>query len=156
MFRLSKLTDYGTVILSYMATAPERTCSAADAAEAVGISAATASKVLKLLARHALLQSTRGSRGGYLLARSPENISVAEVVEAMEGPIGITECSAASGLCVREGGCRVRDNWQQLNQVIRQTLGGVSLADMVRSDMEPVVKRIRPRWLGAAAAGPPR
>lgn len=145
MFRLGKLTDYGTVILSYMATTPRRTCSAADAAEAVGIGVATASKVLKRLARHELLHSTRGSRGGYLLARSPENISMAEVVEAMEGPIGITECSGATGYCAREEGCRVRDNWRRVNQVIRQTLVGVSLADMTRSDIGAVMSRLPPR-----------
>ncbi|CAG4882467.1 Iron-sulfur cluster regulator IscR [Georgfuchsia toluolica] len=133
MLRLSKLTDYSTVILSYMAKKPEDIYSVARMAAALGIAAPSASKILKILARRGLVQSRRGTNGGYLLARPPEQISIAEVIDAMEGPLGVTECVVGKDLCAREAGCSIRNNWRQLNNVIRQTLDGVTLADMNRS-----------------------
>lgn len=130
MLRLNKLTDYSTVIMSYMARKPGDIYSVAQTATALGITAPTASKILKRLARRGLVQSLRGAKGGYLLARSPEQISIAEVIDAMEGPLSVTECVVAKDLCAREASCSIRNNWRQLNQVIRQTLDQVSLADM--------------------------
>ena len=132
MLRISKLTDYGTVMLSFMAQNPGKAYNTAELAHALGVSSTTASKVMKQLARHQLVQSLRGARGGYLLARLPGDISVAEVIEAMEGPIGITECVLDAGLCARENVCRARNNWQRLGMQVRQTLDKVSLADMAR------------------------
>ena len=137
MLRLSKLTDYGTAILSFMARNPEQSYSAAEVAQTVGVGVSTASNILKMVARKDLVQSIRGTHGGYRLARAPDEISLAEVVEAMEGPIGITECGRRAGLCAREDGCRVRGNWQRLGLAIRRTLDGVSLADMARPEMDP-------------------
>src|SRR6266581_3329886 len=108
MLRLSKLTDYGTVIMSYMARRPAGVHSAAQIAGALGVTLPTTGKVLKMLARHELLQSVRGAQGGYRLARAPERISIAEVIDALEGPFGVTECSVVVGLCAQEGGCPVR------------------------------------------------
>lgn len=139
MFRLSKLADYGTVMLSFMAQQPDRTCSAAELAAEIGIGVATASKVLKLLAKQDLVQSLRGTRGGYLLARSPETISLGEVIEALDGPINVTECGAGAGVCSNESECRVRGNWRRLGRVIQQTLSGVSVADFARPDYRPIV-----------------
>lgn len=138
MLRLSKLTDYSTVIMFYMARQPDRVCSAAEAATAVGLTVPTASKILKLLARRGLLVSRRGANGGYILARPPEQISVAQVVEAMEGRFGMTECSAENGFCPQEAACMAREPWQYINRVIRRTLERVTLADMTANGFQPV------------------
>jgi FeS assembly SUF system regulator len=130
MLRLSKMTDYSTVIMSHMAKRPWDVYSAAELAAAVGVAATTASKILKTLARHELLTSVRGAKGGYMLARPPEQISIADVIAAMEGSVALTECSVHLGLCPQEVRCPSRNNWQRLNQMVRSILTGVTLADM--------------------------
>ena len=137
MLRLSKLADYGTVMLSFMARQPERTYSASELADEVGIGMPTASKVLKQLARGSLVQSLRGTHGGYLLARRPEAIALTEVIEALDGPISVTECGIGTGVCRSETSCRLRGNWRRLGRVIRQTLSEVSVADFARNDFRP-------------------
>jgi FeS assembly SUF system regulator len=144
MIRLSKLADYGTVLLSYMARQPEQTRSAAELAAEIGIGIPTASKILKLLARQQLVQSVRGIHGGYLLAREPESISIAEVIEALDGPINVTECGAGAGVCARESECSVKGNWRRLGSVIQQTLSDVSVADFARPDFRPASAAIQP------------
>lgn len=138
MLRLSKLTDYGTVIMTHLARNPGRICSAAEVAAAIGVAVPTTSKILKRLARHHLLQSLRGANGGYLLARAPEQISIAQVIDAMEGPAGMTECSVAAGLCAQERLCAIRANWQSINGVVFRALDGVTLADMA----QPVLRQV--------------
>ncbi len=132
MLRLSKMTDYGTVIMSRMAARPSDVFSAAELAAAAGLTATTASKILKTLARHALLKSVRGSKGGYRLALPPERISVADVIAAMEGAVAVTECGAEGSHCPQEACCPSRDNWQRLNAMVRSMLSGVTLSDMAR------------------------
>lgn len=138
MLRLSKLTDYGTVIMTHMARQPACVYSAAEVAIAIGVTVPTASKILKTLARANLLQSLRGTHGGYLLSRPPDEISIAEVIDAMEGPVGVTECSATVGLCAQEGSCSLRANWQHVNQVIRKVLSDLTLADMAQPVFQPM------------------
>ena len=138
MLRLSKLTDYGTVIMTHLARNPGRIHSASEVAAAIGVAVPTASKILKMLARHHLLQSLRGANGGYLLARPPEQISIAQVIDAMEGPVGVTECSIAAGLCAQEGLCAIRANWQSINRVLFTALNGVTLADMAQPVLHTV------------------
>ena len=93
----------------------------------------TVSKILKALARSSLLISHRGITGGYSLARAPEQISIAEVIGALEGPLALTECSSsAPGLCDLEAVCPVRSNWRRINDVVRGALAQLSLADMSR------------------------
>lgn len=138
MLRLSKLTDYGTVIMTHLARHPDRICSASEVAAVIGVTVPTASKILKTLARHHLLLSLRGANGGYRLARPPEQISIAQVIDAMEGPVGMTECSVAAGLCAQEGSCAIRTNWQTINRVLFTVLNGVTLADMAQPVSYPV------------------
>lgn len=146
MLRLSKLSDYATVIMARMARDPERYFSTADMAEAVGIAAPTVSKLLKLLTRGGLLVSQRGARGGYVLARPPRDISLAQVIDAVEGPLGITECGVEAGLCSHEEGCQVRRNWQRVNRVIRDALEGINLGDFAQPAFRPVdLRAIRSR-----------
>ncbi|MCD6674094.1 MAG: SUF system Fe-S cluster assembly regulator [Burkholderiaceae bacterium] len=132
MLRINRLTDYGTLALTYLASHPDRLHSASDVAAELGLGVPTVSKVLKALGRHDLVRSIRGLRGGYSLSRSPESISVADIVDALEDqPFGLTECSASAGLCGFERSCRIRSNWQRINRIVRRTLESVTLADMM-------------------------
>ena len=132
MLRVSKLTDYATEVMAALAAAPARVHSAQELAERVRLELPTVSKLLKQLAGARLIESFRGVNGGYRLARDPEQISIADIVIAMEGPIGMTQCSAQSGLCDHESHCGVRVNWQRINDAIAGALAGVSLADMLK------------------------
>lgn len=131
MLRVSKLSDYATVLLGHLAEAPERVRPATELAELARLELPTVSKVLKLLGSAGLVESYRGVAGGYRLARPPGTISVAEIVEAIDGPIGITECSIHAGLCSHEPHCGVRRPWRQISQVIVRALREMSLADMI-------------------------
>jgi FeS assembly SUF system regulator len=147
MLRLSKLTDYSTVAMAHFARHPDRIHAAAELAAAIGVAMPTASKILKMLARANLLRSVRGAKGGYVLSRPPGEISIAEVIEAMEGAIGVTECSAMPGLCAQEGSCSIRGNWQRINRVIRDALGQMTLAELAQPAFKPVnlnARRARP------------
>jgi FeS assembly SUF system regulator len=134
MLRISKLTDYGTVVLAHLAGETDRVCSAADVAQATGIAVPTVSKLLKSLARSELVVSTRGANGGYRLARAPEDISAASVIDALEGPVSITECSATDSHCDYESVCNVGNAWQRINVAIRRALEDVSLVDLQRAN----------------------
>ncbi len=134
MLRISKLTDYGTVLLAHLATHQTSVLSAADIAAATGIALPTASKLLKSLARAELVSSTRGANGGYRLSRPPQDISAAAVIDALEGPVSITECSATDGDCEHESVCSVGNAWQRINVAIRRALEDVTLNDLVRAN----------------------
>ncbi len=138
MLKMSKLADYGTLILTTMADQPEQVQNAAEVAIAIRVPLPTVSKILKRLAREGLVISLRGARGGYMLARPPAQISVAQIISAMDGPIGLTECSIASGLCMQESGCAVRANWQRVNRVVLQALEKITLEQMIEPVAEPV------------------
>lgn len=133
MLRVSKLTDYATEVMAVLAAAPARVHNAQELAERARLEAPTVSKLLKQLAQAGLVESFRGVNGGYRLARAPVQISIADIVTAMEGPIGMTECSAQAGLCDHETHCGVRVNWQRINDAIAGALAGVSLADMLKT-----------------------
>ena len=134
MLRISKLTDYGTVVLAHLAGDPETVCSAADVSTATGIAPPTVSKLLKSLARADLVSSTRGANGGYQLTRKPGEISAADVIDALEGPVSITECSASDSHCDFEHVCSVGSSWKRINVAIRHALEDVSLIDLLRAN----------------------
>jgi FeS assembly SUF system regulator len=134
VLRISKLTDYGTVVLAHLARDPEAVCSAADVSIATGIAPPTVSKLLKSLARADLVSSTRGANGGYQLTRKPGEISAADVIDALEGPVSITECSSADSHCDFEHVCSVGDSWKRINVAIRNALEDVSLIDLLRAN----------------------
>jgi FeS assembly SUF system regulator len=129
MLRISKLTDYAILVMVELARDGEM-LSAHALAERVHIEAPTASKVLKLLAGAGLLESYRGANGGYSVNRPAGDISVAEVIAAIEGPIAMTECSAEEGLCSQEDSCELRGNWQRISIAVARALQEVSLAEM--------------------------
>jgi FeS assembly SUF system regulator len=130
MLRVSKLTDYATVVMTCLA-AGDGVMSAQALADRARLEVPTVSKLLKQLAQAGLVASTRGINGGYQLSRAPERVTIADIVTAMEGPIGMTECSAHAGLCGHEPHCGVRVNWQRINQAIAGALANVTLADML-------------------------
>jgi FeS assembly SUF system regulator len=138
MLRMSKMTDYGTVVMTYLAREPDRVHNAQEVAANVHVPPATVSKILKILARGELLTPQRGAKGGYMLARPPARITVAQIVDAMEGqPLGLTECSSSPGACVQESSCSARGSWQRINDAIREALEGVTLEQMA-SPVYPV------------------
>lgn len=134
MLRISKLTDYGTVVLAELARGEQAFVSAADIAGSTGLGLPTVSKLLKALARAGLVTSSRGARGGYRLARAAEAISAADVIDALEGPVSITECSAHDSHCDIESLCRVGGAWQRINVGIRRALDEISLSDLLRAN----------------------
>ncbi|MEA3118221.1 MAG: hypothetical protein QOI13_1491 [Paraburkholderia sp.] len=138
MLRMSKLTDYGTVILVAIARNAGGIHSATSLASATGIPLPTVAKVMKILARGGLTVSLRGARGGYVLRCPPQRITLADIIAAMDGPFGMTECSAAPGACVQESVCGARANWQKVNRLVLEALRQVSLADMAG----PVLREI--------------
>lgn len=130
MLRMSKLTDYGTLVLSQLAVNGVAPSSAGAVAGETHIAQPTVSKLLKALTRSGLVVSTRGAQGGYALARSPDEITAAEIIDALEGPVAITECSADSGACGLEAWCSVGSAWQRINLSIRKALQQITLADL--------------------------
>ncbi|MGR8929318.1 MAG: SUF system Fe-S cluster assembly regulator [Gammaproteobacteria bacterium] len=142
MLKLSKLTDYATVILSVIAKDQCRLHGALELAETTGIALPTVSKVLKILAKSGVLSSARGAKGGYTLAREPDRISVATVISALEGPIALTECSVSHKSCVQASGCRIQGNWHLVNERIAQALESITLADMITPFKQPDEIRI--------------
>lgn len=132
MLRMSKLTDYGTVVMTSMARAPDHIHSAANVAGQTGLALPTVTKILKALARESLLVSVRGAKGGYRLARAPREISLAQVIGALEGPIGMTECGSSPGLCLHESDCSIRTNWRRINHMVLEALSRITLEQMTR------------------------
>ncbi len=132
MLRLSKMNDYAVVVLGHMATRRGSLVTASEVAETTGLPATTVSQVLKKLANARLVASQRGAHGGYVLERQPADISVAQLVEALEGPVALTACvDGAEGCCGVEAICPMRGSWDRVNAAIRSALESVTLADML-------------------------
>ena len=129
MLRISTWTDYASLMMVELVRDGEM-LSAHVLAERVCIEIPTASKVLKLLSGSGLLESYRGASGGYRVSREAGNVSVAEVIAAIEGPIAMTECSVEQGLCSQEDNCGLRGNWQRISVAVARALQEVSLAEM--------------------------
>lgn len=133
MVRLNKLTDYGVVIMTQMAQgeAPRAVRTAQQIAATLGLPLPTVSKLLNALARDGLVTSQRGAAGGYSLARPAAEISMAAIIQALEGPIALTACVHGSDdHCDVESLCPMSGNWNRVNNAIRAALEEVSLAEM--------------------------
>jgi FeS assembly SUF system regulator len=134
VIRLSKLADYGIVMMTNMARHPQRQHNAAGIAAESHIPLPMASKILKALARAGLLASHRGAKGGYGLGRAAEAITVAEVIVALDGPIALTSCiEDGPGGCEIESLCPARANWQRINDAIRGALDDITMAEMAQT-----------------------
>lgn len=132
MFRINKLTDYAVVLLVDMART-HRVRAAQDIAAETGVPLPTVAKVMKALVRAGLVRSTRGASGGYTLARPASEIAVADMIEAVEGPIALTDCvHGAEDSCERETFCPMAGHWNRVNLAVRDALQGVTLDHMTR------------------------
>lgn len=146
MFRLSKATDYGIVLMAQLASDPHGVASeptatgtgvgstarnARELAEAADLPVPMVSKILKALAREGLLISQRGAKGGYMLARPAEELTVSEMIRVLEGPVALTDCAIGPALCEHETICAVREPWQLISRVVEKALADVTLADLV-------------------------
>ncbi len=128
MLRITKITDYGFILLAHMANqGREELHNAKDLSAIIDVPLPTVSKVLKILTQGGILKSHQGSKGGYSLSKQADQISVAEIIEAVEGPLAITECSTIEGC---ERGCLVSNSWQKINKSVIVALQKISLADM--------------------------
>jgi FeS assembly SUF system regulator len=147
MIILSKLADYGVIIASHLASEPERQINAAALAAETRLPQATVAKVLKALARGGIVHAARGVAGGYRLARDASEISVAEIVAAIDGAISVTQCSEHQPNCNRLGFCPTRPHWQRINAAVGDALAAISLADMVDSLPAAWSRRLAPSSL---------
>jgi len=132
MLRISKMTDYAIMVMVELHASRGEVLKAHALAERSGLELPTVSKVLKLLVKMDLVDSYRGANGGYCLERKAKDISVAEIIAAIEGPIAMTECSVEEGLCAQEAICSLRGNWQRISIAIAKAMDGVSLAEMAQ------------------------
>lgn len=132
MIRLGKLTDYGLVLMTHMAQNRDRSLhTARTLAVESRLPLPTVSRLLKELLQSGLLISHRGIKGGYSLARKPREISVAEIIAALEGAIALTECSTdISGLCDLEPCCPIKNNQRIISQAVRGALENLMLSDL--------------------------
>jgi FeS assembly SUF system regulator len=147
MIRLGKLTDYGLVLMTYIARDHDRSLhTARDLSVESRLPLPTVSKLLKELLQGGLLVSHRGIKGGYSLARKPREISVAEIIAVLEGPIALTECSTdISGLCDFEPCCPIKDNQRIISQAVRGALDKVMLSDLTHPLQLTAIKDARGR-----------
>jgi FeS assembly SUF system regulator len=131
MIILSKLADYGVIVATHLALAPQRQENATTIAAATRLPPATVAKLLKALAHAGVVTATRGAAGGYRLARPAAAISVAEVVAAIDGDIGLTQCSVHVDECTHANYCPTRPHWAAINRAVGQGLAAVSLDEMI-------------------------
>ena len=130
MLRITKIADYGFILLAHMACQDQDLLhNAKDLSQSTSIPLPTVSKVLKILTQNGILQSHQGSKGGYSLVRPAAQITAAEILEAVEGPLAITDCSTAEG-CERN--CPVSPSWKTVNGTVIRALKGLTLADMAK------------------------
>jgi FeS assembly SUF system regulator len=132
MLRISKMTDYAIMVMVELHASRGEVLSAHALAERSHLELPTVSKVLKLLVKTGLVDSYRGASGGYVLERNARDVSVAEIIAAIEGPIAMTECSVEEGLCAQEAICGLRGNWQRISVAVAKAMEGVSLAEMAQ------------------------
>jgi len=142
MLRISKMTDYAIMVMVELHTSFGEILTAQALAEQSHLELPTVSKVLKLLVKTGLVDSYRGASGGYSLERNAQDISVAQIIAAIEGPIAMTECSVEEGLCAQEALCSLRGNWQRISLAVATAMEGVSLADMAQP-LKPMATPLR-------------
>jgi FeS assembly SUF system regulator len=130
MLRLSKKTDYALMAMAHLAVKPGSSSSAREIAEAYDIPVELMAKVLQRLTRRGLLSSQQGTRGGYQLARAAGNISVADVIQAIDGPVAVTACSAHADRCGQFEKCNVRDPLHRIREVIVSALSATTLSEL--------------------------
>ncbi|MBV9576035.1 MAG: SUF system Fe-S cluster assembly regulator [Gammaproteobacteria bacterium] len=130
MLRIGKLTDYALLIISQMAREPHAILSAASLAERLHLTSPTVSKILKILSEAGIVSSVRGADGGYHLARLASDITVADIIIAMEGDLAMTACCETQDQCLLTS-CTMRENWQKINNMVHSLLASFTMLDML-------------------------
>ncbi|HAU4086579.1 TPA: SUF system Fe-S cluster assembly regulator [Legionella pneumophila] len=144
MLRVSKLADYGTVVMVYLAKHSQELCNARDIALHTHLTVPTVSKILKRLTSAGLLTSVRGVSGGYRLQRPAAEISVSQVIFALEEHRGFTECSMQPNDCFLHGVCTIQGNWRLISHAIETALDSVSLEALAKPTLPTRdVERVR-------------
>jgi FeS assembly SUF system regulator len=153
MLRLSKLTDYAVAVLLRLSDSEpgELVQTSPGIASATGVPEPTVAKVLKALAASQLVASQRGARGGYRLMRPLDEIAVADVIAAIDGPIALTACvdGSAAPCCEVQGLCAVKGRWDLVNDAIRRALESITLAEMRDAGLPPAFRIDRPTVMPA-------
>ena len=138
MLRISKLADYGTVVMVYLAKHPQQLCNARDIALHTHLTVPTVSKLLKRLTAAGLLRSVRGVAGGYRLQLPAADISITEIIYALEEARGLTECSLQPNECSLQGVCHIQGNWRLISQAIESALNSVTLEALAKPTLQAV------------------
>ena len=147
MLRITRLTDYATVVLSHMAQDPNALFSSKKLAAELGLGMPTVSKILKALAARGFVSSVRGAEGGYKLARQADAIAITDIIEALEGPLAMTMCALHEDNCEQSSQCHLSTSWQSISQGITNVLRQISLADMLGRKPSAVLASITPEQL---------
>ena len=136
MLKLNKMTDYAVVCLGMLARKPEYVMSASQISKETGLKLYTVQKILKnILAKSDLLKTERGYHGGYTLKKNSKNITVTEIIEALDGPISLTSCvDKSESFCQSSDICFLGGKWNRVNEIIRNSLNDISLDDLLNFD----------------------
>ena len=136
MLKLNKMTDYAVVCLGMLARKPEYVMSASQISKETGLKLYTVQKILKnILAKSDLLKTERGYHGGYTLKKNSKNITVTEIIEALDGPISLTSCvDQSDSFCQSSDICFLGGKWNRVNEIIRNSLNDISLDDLLNFD----------------------
>jgi FeS assembly SUF system regulator len=137
MVILSKLADYGVIVATHLAAHPERQMTAAVLAQETSLPRATVAKVLKALAHGGIVTGARGATGGYRLAQDASGISVSQVVAAIDGMMGVTQCTVHGPDCTRVHFCATRPHWKRINDAVGTALSAITLGDMAANPFGP-------------------
>ena len=148
--KINKLTDYSIVIMTNMVIKNEQAMyTAKELSDFTDIPLPTVTRILKMLSNGKLLESQRGPQGGYSLAKNAADISVAEVIETMEGPIALTECASDDCGCSFEPSCVVGKPWQKINKAVNDVLQNITLSEMsVKDESQNLLKLTNIREMG--------
>jgi FeS assembly SUF system regulator len=138
MIILSKLADYGVIVATHLAAAAPDQVNAMHLAAETRLPQTTVAKVLKLLAKAGIVTAVRGAAGGYRLARAPQLVSVAEVIAAIDGSFGMTQCTSTLGPCERLHFCPTRPHWHRINAAVGEALSRVTLDEMTSGSLLPI------------------
>jgi Rrf2 family protein len=142
MLRLSKKADYALIAMKHLALRGDHSSSSArEIAELYNIPIELLAKILQRLVRGHLLLSQQGTRGGYQLARFPGQISIADVIQAIDGPVTVTACSTEEGQCEQYSKCNVRDPLWRVRERILSALGECTIAELAADPPPPAVSR---------------
>lgn len=140
MIKLSKLTDYATVIIGFMGRSRDNYISVLQICRGTQIQKPTVAKVLKILASAGLVQSLRGAQGGYKLVNPVEDVALIDIIEAVEGPVALTECVSQKGSCVLENVCEFHGRWGGVNEALRTFFAGIPVTELMRGNARNAFK----------------